>query len=92
MAGFMIGSVEPEALKTVNVKFAMKMVGDPENIIDCGSSVVAMDLKRSYGTLPVMQDDVDTHAAKNKAFTKSYDHSSNHTLGRGKTRKLVVCM
>ena len=83
----LFGSVQPEAQKTMTVKLSMKIAGDINNIIDCGSTPQAMDQKRSTSTWPFCQDDIEGEGSKNKQITKSYDATSNYSIGRGKTEK-----
>ena len=91
--GLMLGSHEPETMKSTISQLAAKYFSSQDNTLESGSTKESMDLKRSASTNFVLWDDVESAGGKEHGvWVGGMNGLARHTVGRGKSQKLAGTM
>ena len=82
-------SREPSTKKTSTVQIGLKQSSDASHFLAPNSSNAAIDLAKSKTSLPVLCDDIESQAQRNKLIMDSFNGATKTTIGRGKEDKLA---
>ena len=82
-------SREPSTKKTSTVQIGLKQSSDVSHFLAPNSTNAAIDLAKSKTSLPVLCDDIESPAQRNKLVMDSFNGATKTTIGRGKEEKLA---
>ena len=86
--GLILGSFEPETLKSTTALIGLKMAGDPSNFLECSSSKESIELRQTSTTLTTFLDDGNRPQVLEDILVGSFQGASKSTIARGATEKL----
>ena len=82
-------SKEPSTKKTSTVQIGLKQSSDSSHFLAPNSTNAAIDLAKSKTSLPILCDDIESSAQRNKLVMDSFNGATKTTIGRGKEEKLA---
>ena len=86
--GLILGSFEPETMKTTTSQIGLRAFGDPSHFLECSSSKESIEVRQTNTTLPTLLDDGNRNQAMEDILVGSYQAAAKSTISRGATEKL----
>ena len=86
--GLVLGSYEPETLKSSTALIGLKMAGDPSHFLECSSSKESVEVRQTSTTLTTFLDDGNRPQVLEDILVGSYQGASKSTITRGASEKL----
>ena len=86
--GLILGSFEPETLKSTTALIGLRMAGDSSNFLECSSSKESIELRQTSTSLTTFLDDGNRPQVLEDILVGSYQGASKSTITRGASEKL----
>ena len=86
--GLILGSFEPETLKSTTARIGLRMAGDPSHFLECSSSKESIEVRQTSTTLTTFLDDGNRPQVLEDILVGSYQAASKSTIARGASEKL----
>ena len=86
--GLILGSFEPETLKSTTALIGLKMAGDSSNFLECGSSKESIELRQTSTSLTTFLDDSNRARFIEDILVGSFQGAYKSTIIRGATEKV----
>ena len=86
--GLILGSFEPETLKSTTALIGLKMAGDPSHFLECSSSKESIEVRQTSTTLTTFLDDSNRPQVLEDILVGSFQGASKSTIARGSSEKL----
>ena len=86
--GQIVGSYDPETLKTTTTLIGNRMFSDPSHFLECGSSKESIEMRQTSTTLPTLLDDTKRGQAMEDLLVGSFQAASKSTVAREAAEKI----
>ena len=86
--GLILGSFEPETLKSTTARIGLRMAGDPSHFLECSSSKESIEVRQTSTSLTTFLDDGNRPQVLEDILVGSYQAASKSTIARGASEKL----
>ena len=86
--GLILGSFEPETLKSTTALIGLRMAGDPSHFLECSSSKESIEVRQTSTSLTTFLDDGNRPQILEDILVGSFQGASKSTIARGASEKL----
>lgn len=86
--GLILGSFEPETLKSTTAQIGLKMAGDPSHFLECSSSKESIEVRQTSTTMTTILDDSNRPQVLEDILVGSLQGASKGTIARRSSENL----